>query len=95
MPKTKTAAKAKKPAAKKSATKNPTINSNAFKSSVMLQYGEKSVPYDDLVAKVKDIWTNALGRKIIDIDNVDLYIKPEENKVYYVVNGSESGDFDL
>ena len=98
MPKTKTATAkkpaAKKPAAKKTAAKT-TVNSNAFKSSVTLQYGDKSVPYDDLVAKVREVWTNQLGKKIIDINTVDLYIKPEENKVYYVVNQTEQGDFDL
>ena len=92
MPKAKTATAKKAPAKK---TTRTTVNTNAFKASATLQYGDKSVAYDDLVARLKDVWTNQLGKKIIDINTVDLYIKPEENKVYYVVNNTDHGDFDL
>ncbi|MCR4763708.1 MAG: DUF6465 family protein [Lachnospiraceae bacterium] len=98
MPTTKTAAKktAAKGASKaKKASSAKVINSNSIKSTVVLQYAEKSIPYDDLVARVKDIWMNQFGRKLIEINNVDLYIKPEENKVYYVINNDTQGDFDL
>ncbi|MBR5116710.1 MAG: hypothetical protein IK096_06550 [Lachnospiraceae bacterium] len=84
---------AKKPAAKKTARKIQ--NAGAFKSTVVLQYGEKSVPYDDLVKTVKDVWTKQFKKKIIDIESIDLYIKPEENKVYFVINNETHGDFDL
>ncbi|MBR4529265.1 MAG: hypothetical protein IKO80_03185 [Lachnospiraceae bacterium] len=82
-------------AAKKTAGRHVTVNTNTVKSNVTLQYGEKSIPYEDLVSRVKDIWTGQFGRKIIEIDSVELYIKPEENKVYYVINKDINGDFDL
>ena len=91
--KTTTKTTAKKPAAKKSTRKIQ--NAGSFKSTVVLQYGEKSVPYDDLVKTVKDVWTKEYKKKIIDIQSVDLYIKPEENKVYFVINNETHGDFDL
>ncbi|MBQ6735666.1 MAG: hypothetical protein IJR00_12260 [Lachnospiraceae bacterium] len=71
-------------AAKKSETK------------VILQYGEKSITYDEIVQNMKNKWTYDYGRKIGEIKSMELYVKPEEDKVYYVINeGEESGDFTL
>ena len=33
--------------------------------------------------------------KILDIKNLDIYVKPEEGKAYYVVNNDVTGSFDL
>ena len=75
--------------------KGKVVNTSAVKATVVLQYSDRSVSYDELTERVKQIWTKDLGRKIVDIDTVDLYIKPEENKVYYVINKDINGDFDL
>ena len=75
--------------------KGKVVNTSAVKATVVLQYSDRSVSYDELTERVKQIWTKDLGRKIVDIDTVDLYIKPEENKVYFVVNNEPVGDFDL
>lgn len=65
-------------------------------TSIVLQYGEKSISYDEIVQNMKNVWTNDFGKKIGDIKAMELYVKPEENKVYYVINGGEeSGDFAL
>ncbi len=99
MPNTKKTAK--KPAAKtvkKAAPKKTTrkiANAGSVKSNVVLQYQDKDIHYEDLVKKFKEIWTGTYKKKIIEIENVDLYIKPEENKVYFVVNNDTHGDFDL
>ena len=71
-------------AAKKSETK------------IILQYGDKSVSYDEIVQNMKNKWTGDYGKKIGDIKGMELYVKPEEGKVYYVINdGEETGDFQL
>ena len=44
----------------------------------------------DIIARVKKAWTRS-GKKVGDIKEMDLYIKPEENAVYYVINGTETG----
>ena len=36
-------------------------------------------------------WTKANGKKVGDIKDITLYVKPEEAAVYYVVNGTDSG----
>ena len=35
------------------------------------------------------------NRKVKDLKTMDLYLKPEENAVYYVFNEEESGSFPL
>ena len=43
-----------------------------------------------MIAAVKKAWTEA-GHKVGDMKTMELYIKPEENSVYYVINGTETG----
>ena len=54
-----------------------------------LQYG-KQVEEKEIIARVKKAWTSS-GNKIGDIKTMDLYIKPEESAVYYVINGTSTG----
>jgi hypothetical protein len=76
---------AKKPAAKKPAAKKPA----APESKVVVQFGGSEVNTDELVEKAK------IASEVKSIKKVDVYVKPEVNKVYYVVNGDTFGDFDL
>ena len=76
---------AKKPAAKKPAAKKPA----APESKVVVQIGGSEVNTDELVEKAK------IASEVKSIKKVDVYVKPEVNKVYYVVNGDTFGDFDL
>jgi len=43
---------------------------------------------------VKAAWV-AEGHKVKEIDTLDIYVKPEEKKAYYVVNGSVNGAVEL
>jgi hypothetical protein len=70
-------------------------NMATIKTNIVLQYGSESTTREELVQKAKDAYLNATGKKASDIKSLDLYVKPEENKVYYVVNNSETGDYDL
>jgi len=65
------------------------------KTHVVLQYGGKSVTYAEILTCMEAIWTRDFGKKVEEIESLNLYIKPEENKVYYVVNASMMGDFEL
>jgi len=44
--------------------------------------------------KIKEIW-KAQGFKVKDIKSCQVYYKPTEETVYYVINGTESGSFML
>ncbi|WP_051199576.1 DUF6465 family protein [Butyrivibrio fibrisolvens] len=83
---------AEKPAAKKTVTKKATAS---VKTKIELQYAEKNISYDDIVKNAKEFWTLELGKKAEDLKSLDLYVKPEENRVYYVANGKETGSFEL
>lgn len=81
---------AKKPAAKKPAAKKPAAKKPAApESKVVVQFGGSEVNTDELVEKAK------IASEVKSIKKVDVYVKPEVNKVYYVVNGDTFGDFDL
>ena len=45
--------------------------------------------------KVKENWTKVLKNKVGDMKDVKVYLKPEERKAYYVVNGNATGAVDL
>lgn len=74
----------KKPAAKKTTAKKD------MKVKTVIEYYGKQVDEKDVIASVKKVWTKK-GNKIGDIKTMELYIKPEEAAVYYVINGTESG----
>lgn len=62
---------------------------------IYLEYAGKQILDKDLVEKVKEIWTKELGNKVKDMIDVKIYVQPENNVVYYVINGSVEGKFDL
>ncbi len=47
----------------------------------------------DLVSDVKKAWIEMTGKKEEDIQDIKVYVKPEENKAYYVVNGEAEGHY--
>ena len=41
----------------------------------------------------KDVWKYDLKQKVGDLASVELYVKPEEHAVYYVMNKEFTGSF--
>lgn len=82
-------APAKKAAGKKTAAKKTTAKKEIKVKTVVEYYG-KQVDEKDIIADVKKAWTKA-GNKVGDIKTMELYIKPEEAAVYYVINTTETG----
>ena len=62
----------------------------ATKASMFVEYQGKQVEDKAIIASVKKAWTEA-GNKVGDMKTMELYIKPEEDSVYYVINGTETG----
>jgi hypothetical protein len=104
-PAAKKTAAAKKPAAKKTAEKKTAEKKTAEKkpaakkavapkaaptaSKVVIQYEGGEVDSAALVEKAKKI------SGVKSAKQVDVYVKPEVNRVYYVINGDTFGDFAL
>ena len=94
---TETAKKA--PAKKTTARKTPAKRTTTKKAAVVteevyLQYAGKEFSSADLTAKVKEIWKE-MGKKAADLKDIKVYVKPEENAAYYVINNEETGSFGL
>lgn len=83
-----TAEKTVKKAAKKTVKKE-------IKVKTFVQYLGKEVEEKEMVSRAKKDWTKVTGKKVGDIKDITLYVKPEEMAVYYVVNGTDSGRVDF
>ena len=62
--------------------------------NVYVQFAGKEILTADLVAQVTEKWV-ALGHRASSIKELNLYVKPEDNAAYYVINGKESGKIEL
>ena len=90
---TRTAAKkatTKKETVKKETTVKKTASKKEIKVNAIVEHYGRQISEQDIIANVKRAWTNS-GKNEKDIKSIELYIKPEENAVYYVVNGTETG----
>ena len=70
---------------------------NIHSQVVQLRNGSvagKEVKTEELVEQVKGLWT-AQGHRVSSIKSLEVYVKPEDNAAYYVINGKENGKVDL
>lgn len=96
------AVETKKPeAAKAPAKKAQTVKTTAKKttkkaelqSTISVQFAGKSYSQEDLVKIAKDVWKYDLKQKARSLTSIELYVKPEESLVYYVMNHEFTGSF--
>ena len=67
------------------AKKEPTVN-------IILEFDGKSVNVADVSKAAKENWKkNHKG----DVKQLNLYLKSEESKAYYVINKEDAGDIDM
>ena len=74
-------AKAEKPAVKKASAKA---------EKLVIQFADKEYDYADIIEKCKAAYKGDTKKQI---KTIDVYVKPEESKAYYVVNGKAEGAF--
>ena len=95
----KTAAKTttKKAAPKKETVKKETTAKAAKASKkevkIAIQFADKNYTAEDLTKIANDVWVYDYGKDAAELKDVQLYVKPEEGKVYYVFNNEIAGDF--
>ncbi len=89
----------KAPAAKKETVKKETVKKApaarkpVVKEEVNFQFSGKSYTSEDLIRITRDVWKYDLNGEEEDIQSIELYVKPEENTAYYVINGDVTGSF--
>lgn len=76
----------KAPAAKKAPAKK-----TEPKTAIVIEYSGSQIVASDVLAAAKKAFAKA--NKGIEIKTIDLYVKPEEGRAYYVVNGVGTDDF--
>lgn len=86
-------AAAKKETEKKTAGRKPAEKKAEVSETVNFQFSGKSYTPEDLLKSCKDVWKYDLNGKEEDIKSIELYVKPEENTTYYVINGDVTGSF--
>lgn len=96
----------KEPAAKKTTAKKPakkTTKKGAKRGpkpasertiELHVQYGGREVSYTDLVNRIKDMWKEQ-GKRETSLKSINVYVKPEEFKAYYVINDDVTGEIDF
>lgn len=97
---TKKAAAPKKEAAKKeteakATTKKTTTKAAKKEVKIAIQFADKNYTSEDLANIANDVWVYDYNKKASELKDVQLYVKPEESKVYYVFNNEIVGDFNI
>lgn len=82
----------KKPAAKKPAAKKAPAKKAEPKTNVVVEFYGRQIIAKDVVDACKAAYK---AENKDAIKSIDVYVKPEDNAAYYVVNAKVSGKIDL
>ena len=65
-----------------------------MKTNLYLEYKEKQIKEADVVSQAKKIWKDS-GNTAASLKSMKLYVKPEDDTVYYVFNDDIEASFPL
>lgn len=65
-----------------------------MKTNVIIQAYGLQISESEIIAKIKEKWV-AEGNLVKSIKSLVMYAKPEEKKVYYIINDTINGDIDI
>lgn len=77
-----------------SAKKEDAKKDDNKEKQIFIQYAEKEVTVETIEERVKKAWESE-GHRASSIKKLDVYIKPAEAAVYYVINGKNAGRVDF
>ncbi len=78
--------------AKKTVTKKVAEKKETAKAEIILQFAGKDIKTDDILNAAKKAYAESNKAAI---KSITLYVKPEDNAAYYVVNGDITGKVNL
>lgn len=61
---------------------------------IVLQFSGREISTNEIKDQIKAVWVEQ-GHRVASIKKLEVYIKPEEYAVYYVINEKNSGKIDL
>ena len=65
-----------------------------MKTNTYIQYQGQEFQVKPIINKIKENWLHQ-GHKIKDLETLSLYIKPEDDAVYFVINDTTSGSLTI
>lgn len=74
--------------------KSSTLVKKKAEEKIFLQFGGQEVVLEDIMEKAKEKFC-AEGHEEADIKSIRLYLKPEENMAYYIINDESSNKVSL
>ena len=80
--------------APKAAEAKPAAKKACKKVSIELQYDDKCVDITSLESKAVAAWAEATGNAKTAAKSINLYVKPAEDTLYYVIEG-DAGKVEL
>ncbi len=87
---------------KRASAKNYTVGQNMIntpavkaepKEEIVLQFGEQEVSMSAISEKVRTSYAQSGSQG--ELREINIYVKPEDHKAYYVINGETEGSVDL
>lgn len=87
---------------KRTSAKNNMVNQNIIntppvkaepKEEIVLQFGDQEVSMSAVSEKVRKSYAQSGSQK--ELREVTIYVKPEDRKAYYVINGETEGSVEL
>ncbi len=80
-------------ATKETAMKAKEVVKKVLQNEMHIEFPDITYTQADFEKIAKDVWVYDMGRKASEFKSVALYVKPLERRVYFVVNGTDAGDF--
>lgn len=74
--------------------KKRTAKKEELKPEVVIQHAGNSAQMEDIVEKIKKLYVDD-GHYLASLKSLQVYVKPEENAAYYVINNKRNGKIDL
>ena len=71
-----------------------TASRKTMKQKLFVQYLGKEIDMDELAKEAKSRWSET-GRLIGEIETMEIYVKPEDNAAYVVINGEHRTEISL
>lgn len=82
-------------ATKETAKKAKEVVKKVLQNEMHIEFPDTTYTQADFERIAKDVWVYDMGRKASEFKSVALYVKPLERRVYFVVNGTDAGDFGI
>lgn len=76
------------------ARRTKTVKKEELRPEVVIQYAGNAAQVEEIIEKVKKLYAED-GHYLASLKSLQVYIKPEENAAYYVINKKQNGKIDL